>query len=117
MLSLFRELLTGLRVLPIVLKVDSEATVEIGTTKMPRVNRAKIGYLGAFSFHHERMSNCASTLASSRGADRYSSIFDFVGSTVFIPLKKFFKPALVSLIVLDELELINMLKQKQLVQT
>jgi hypothetical protein len=31
MLSSFRELLTGLRVLPVVLKVDSEATVEIGT--------------------------------------------------------------------------------------
>jgi hypothetical protein len=77
---------------------------------MFRVNRAKIGYFGASNFHHERMSNSASTPASLRAADRYSPIFDFVGSTVFITLKKFFNPTLMSLMVLNELELMNMLK-------
>jgi hypothetical protein len=55
MLSSFREFLTGLRVLQVVLKVDSEATVKIGTAKMFRVNRAKIGYFGAFNFHHDML--------------------------------------------------------------
>jgi hypothetical protein len=41
MLSSFRDDLTGLKILPEVLKVDSDATVEIGTAKMSFVSLAE----------------------------------------------------------------------------
>jgi hypothetical protein len=50
----------------LIIKVDYEATVEIGIARISRINRAKIGYYGAFSFHHVRMSNSSFKLASSK---------------------------------------------------
>jgi hypothetical protein len=87
MLSSLRELLTLLKVLPAVLKVLSDATVEIGTPKMSLANLATTGYLGHFNFHHDRMSKAESKLFSSSGSVRYWSNSDFVGSMVFIPLR------------------------------
>jgi hypothetical protein len=71
MLSSFRDDLTGLRILPEVLKVDSDATVEIGTVKMSLVSLAITGYVWLFSFHHVRMSKSSSKLVSSSGSSRY----------------------------------------------
>jgi hypothetical protein len=48
MLSAFKEFLTADNVLPLVENVDSYATVDARTTKMSRVSRDKIGYLGTF---------------------------------------------------------------------
>ena len=104
-LSSFRQLLAGLRVLPAVLKVDSEATVEIGTARISFVSLANIGYLGAFNLHHDSISKFSSKLARSRGSARYTSSSDLKGSVFFLTFKNFFKPALVLLIVLEALDL------------
>jgi hypothetical protein len=56
MLLSFRDDLTGLRILPEVLKVDYDATVEIGIAKMSLVSLAIRGYVWLFSFHHARIS-------------------------------------------------------------
>jgi hypothetical protein len=92
-------LLTGFSVLPLVLKVDSEATIEIETARISRVNRARIEYFGAFSFHHAIISNSLSKLVSFSASEKYSSISDFRGSEIFFTHIRSFKPALVSLIV------------------
>jgi hypothetical protein len=83
-LSSLKELLTGFSVLPLVLKVNSEATIEIGTTKISRVNQARIRNFGAFSFHHAIISNSSSKLVSSSASEKYSSISDFRGSEIFL---------------------------------
>jgi hypothetical protein len=70
MLSSFKEFLTAESVLPLVLKVASDATVDIGTARMSRVKWHKTGYLGPFNFHHDKMSNGSSNEASSRGEVR-----------------------------------------------
>jgi hypothetical protein len=109
MLSLFREFLTRFSVLPLIQNVDSDATVKIGTTKMSQVNRTRIKYFGAFSFHNARIRKSSSKLGSSSASARYSSNSNFMSSKIFLMRIKYFKLALVSLTLLlvQELFLLN----------
>jgi hypothetical protein len=113
MLSSFKEFLAGDSVPPLVLNADSEATVDIGTARMSRVSRAKTGYLGAFSFHQDKMSNSSSKLASSSGSFRYSSSSNFTGSELFLSHNKSFNLARISLALLDAYALLDCLLTNQ----
>jgi hypothetical protein len=113
MLSSFKEFLAGDSVLPLVLNADFEATVDIGTARMSRVSRAKTGYLGAFSFHQDKMSNSSSKLTSSSGSFRYSLSSDFTSSELFLPRNKSFNPARISLALLDAYALLDCLLTNQ----
>jgi len=51
------ELLNVSNTRPLLLKADSEATVEIGMANTSRAIAARIGYFGALTFHQLRCQN------------------------------------------------------------
>jgi hypothetical protein len=82
------ELLKSSSVLPLALKADSDATVEIGTTKRSRAMRANIGNLVALSFQYLRISN--PFLSSSLSCDKYLSSSDLeVGNREWVSVSGF----------------------------
>lgn len=70
------EVLKSSRIRPVVLKTDSEATVETGIARISRANWDNTGNLEELTFHHARMSNLLSS--GSVSSERYFSSSDLL---------------------------------------
>lgn len=69
MVSEDNELLKVSNTRPLLLKADSEATMEIGMTNTSRAITARVGYFGTLTFHQFKMSK--SIIFTSHPSNKY----------------------------------------------